>query len=178
MTSERLWQRFGADLTAFVRRRVAPDDAEDVVQDIFVRIHDKLPQLEDETRVAGWVHRIARNAIADHHRRARPTQALLEEPAAEPAPEDAAAEKEVAGWLRGFIEELPEAQRDALERTELGGLSQKALAEELGLSPSGARTRVQRARTALKDKLLRCCHVELDRRGTVIDYRSRRSDCC
>ena len=61
--------------------------------------------------------------------------------------------------------------------TEYQGLTQRELAEKLGLSFSGAKSRVQRAREKLKKMLLDCCHFELDRRGKVIDYRPN-CDCC
>ena len=57
------------------------------------------------------------------------------------------------------------------------GLSQKDLAIRLGLSFSGAKSRVQRARGKLKQLLLDCCHFELDRFGRVIDYQPR-CGCC
>ncbi len=57
------------------------------------------------------------------------------------------------------------------------GLTQRELAERLDLSLSGAKSRVQRAREKLKDVLLECCHLEVDRRGKVVDWESRQQDC-
>ncbi len=54
--------------------------------------------------------------------------------------------------------------------TAYQGLSQKDLANRLGISYSGAKSRVQRARRMVRDMLMICCHFEFDRRGTVIDY--------
>ena len=62
---------------------------------------------------------------------------------------------------------------DALRLTEWREVSQKEMAKRLGLSDSGAKSRVQRARRKLKQMLLDCCEVELDRRGTVLDLRPR-----
>jgi RNA polymerase sigma-70 factor, ECF subfamily len=72
---------------------------------------------------------------------------------------------------------LPEADRKALKMTGLEGLSQKELAARLGLSVTGAKSRVQRARVRLKEAILDCCHVEMDRRGTPIDYARKRGEC-
>jgi len=49
------------------------------------------------------------------------------------------------------------------------------LAARLGISISGAKSRVQRARQKVKDMLLTCCHYEFDRRGAILEYRQR---CC
>ena len=61
--------------------------------------------------------------------------------------------------------------------THFGGMAQNRLAGELGLSFSGAKSRVQRARKMLKDMLLECCHLEFDRRGSIIGYESVEPEC-
>ena len=68
-----------------------------------------------------------------------------------------------------------EPYRQALILTEYQGLSQKQLAEQVGISLSGAKSRVQRARDKLRDMLLRCYHFEFDRRGHFVEYYER---CC
>jgi RNA polymerase sigma-70 factor (ECF subfamily) len=72
-----------------------------------------------------------------------------------------------------MVEALPEPYREAVQLTELDGLTQADAAARLGLSVSGMKSRVQRGRERLKKMILDCCHVELDARGGVIDYRSR-----
>jgi RNA polymerase sigma-70 factor, ECF subfamily len=69
-----------------------------------------------------------------------------------------------------MVNELPEPYRQALLLTEYQGLNQKQMAERLGISVSGAKSRVQRAREKLRDMLLNCCHFEFDRRGRIVDY--------
>jgi hypothetical protein len=79
---------------------------------------------------------------------------------------------------RALSGELPPRYRDALILTEWQGMSQDELAKKVGLSVSGAKSRVQRARSQLKQLLLDCCRFEIDRRGNVIDYTSRaKSEC-
>ena len=84
---------------------------------------------------------------------------------------------ELSRCLAPLIERLPGSYRQALVLTEVEGLTQADAASRLGLSVSGMKTRVQRARGRLKDLLLDCCHVELDRRRGVSGYRSRRGQC-
>ena len=62
---------------------------------------------------------------------------------------------------------------EALVLTELEGLPQRELAQRLGLSPSGARTRVQRGRRLLKELIDDCCKLEVDARGNVLDAELR-----
>jgi RNA polymerase sigma-70 factor (ECF subfamily) len=79
--------------------------------------------------------------------------------------------------VRVFIGRLPEVYRQAILLTEYEGLTQRELAERLGISLSGAKSRVQRAREKLKRMLLDCCHFEFDRLGRIIDYQPR-CQCC
>ena len=78
--------------------------------------------------------------------------------------------------VRPMIERLPEPYREALLLSEMEGMTQSAVAERLGISTSGAKSRVQRGREQLKAMILQCCHVDLDRRGNVLEYRQR-EDC-
>lgn len=67
--------------------------------------------------------------------------------------------------------------RDAITLMELEGLTQQAVAKQVGISLSGMKSRVQRARKQLKQMLDGCCLIELDRRGGVVSYQSRTADC-
>lgn len=164
-TTAQVWERFGTDLRAFFRRRGPADAAEDLVQETFVRIHQDLPGLRAENRLGPWVYRIARHVLIDHLR--RPVPDLLEEEA--PAATDNL-NGQVGQWLRSMVGSLPPTYRRAVEMAELENKSQKEVAAALGLSLSGAKSRVQRGRRMLRDHLERCCRLELDRRGNIVDY--------
>jgi RNA polymerase sigma-70 factor (ECF subfamily) len=76
-----------------------------------------------------------------------------------------------------MVERLPQPYREAVELAEFEGLTQRALADRLGISLSGAKSRVQRAREQLRTMLLDCCRIETDARGGVVDcQRTERSD--
>jgi RNA polymerase sigma-70 factor, ECF subfamily len=181
------WRELRGPLAGFIARRVAdPQDAEDVLQEVMLRIHRHGDELEHADRVAAWIHRIARNAIVDHYRRraARPEMAAgapgdLEEredgTLSEPASETL--RSELAACLRPLVDRLPETQREALVLTEFEGLTQIEAAQRLGISLSGAKARVQRGRAQLKTLLLDCCHIELDPGGAITEYHARRGSC-
>ena len=164
----------------FVARRVpSRDDAEDIAQEVMLRIYRHRADLEDADRLGAWVYRIASNAIADHYRRPSRrelTPGYVPEPAwDEPESEDL--RHELAACLSPLIERLPSIYREALELTEFADTSQVDAAAALGLSVSGMKARVQRARARLRDLLLDCCQVQLDRRRRVTDVRSRGRAC-
>jgi len=177
--TEALYLALHDSLWAFVRRRVSSDaDADDVVQDVFLRMHTRMHTLDDQSSARAWAFAIARNALIDHHRRqARAPETLAHEPAAPEVDELDGLEADVAAFLGVLLHELPAADRQALELTDLGALSQQQAATTLGLSPSGMRSRVQRGRRRLRTALEQCCRIELDRRRQVIACESD-DDCC
>jgi RNA polymerase sigma-70 factor (ECF subfamily) len=180
MTTEGVWEAFHTPLQQFIRRRVSDEStAEDVLQDVFLTIHQHVDTLRDVKKLEGWIYRITRNAIIDSYRHSRPmttleAQEVLDLP--EELPDDDVV-SELLPCVRAMVKNLSSLDRQALVLTEYQGLTQKELAERLGLSLSGAKSRVQRAREKLKQQLLDCCHFELDRRGHIIDYQSRCSSC-
>jgi RNA polymerase sigma-70 factor (ECF subfamily) len=113
----------------------------------------------------------------DYYRSQRPTAELPETLALPEDPDEDDAARELAPSLKAMINCLPEKYRQALLLTEYQGLTQKQMAEQLGISLSGAKSRVQRAREQLKDMLLDCCHFEFDRRGNILSYQPRCA-CC
>lgn len=175
---EQVYDELDAELRRFIRRRVRdPETAEDLLQDVYLKIHSRIGDLRDEERLQAWVYRIARNAITDHYRATKPTEELGEMPYIPDDPADAEVAERLSGSIRRFLDALPPPYREALILTEDEGLTQAQLAQRLGISVPGAKSRVQRARGRLKSLLLACCHFELDRAGRVINYRPR-ADCC
>lgn len=180
VTTEQVWAEFSRRLRAFILGRVTnEEDADDLLQDIFTKIHNNLHSLKDEGRLAAWVFQITRNAIADYYRQLKmePPEPTLAAGFVENQDENTL-NREVAGWLEPMLESLPEKYRQALRLTELEGMKQQELASELGLSVSAAKMRVHRGRVKLKAVLLDCCHFELDRRGNILDYHSKSANKC
>lgn len=172
-----IWRDFSDRLRGYIARKVdSPDDAQDILQDVFVKIHSRAGGPDDESKLAPWVYRITQNTIVDFYRAraARPPEST--------DTVDVAAEQhndkpiDLDDWMRGAISELPEKYREAIQFTEIDGLTQVELAARLGISVSGAKSRVQRGRRLIKEMLLACCHLEMDRRGNIIDMQ-RRDDC-
>ncbi len=169
LTVEEVHERFDAGLRSFVAARVRdPASAEDLVQDVYLKIQTRIGTIRDEERVGAWVYRVARNTVYDFYRTTRPTQELEELPS--PDPTEEGMERRLSTTVRDMLDGLPPEQKIALQLTEYEGMTQKELAERLGISVSGAKSRVQRARARLKELLLDCCHFELDRRGNVVNY--------
>ncbi len=189
--TEELWQLMHDGLRAFIAKRVNDQGAvDDILQEVFLRVHRQIETVNDPQRLFSWIYQITRHAIIDHYRkpgRQREAPAGL---SAElevlkegqtiflVAADDATALcEELAGCLRPMIERLSQDYREAITLVELEGLTQEAAARRVGISLSGMKSRVQRGRKQLKQMLDDCCLIELDRRGGVIDYRTRSANC-
>lgn len=166
------WAELRARLRSFVAGRVRdePSIHDDLVQEILLRLHRGLPRLRDNQRLDAFAYQVARNAIADHHRKRRREQPVSPEVLDDHASTrheqggdpSGAGRAQLARCLRPLIERLDPDYREALLLTDLGDLSQAEAARRLGLSAPGMRSRVQRGRAQLRATLGKCCSVELD----------------
>jgi RNA polymerase sigma-70 factor (ECF subfamily) len=170
------WHEVIARLTQWVRQRVGdPTEANDLVQDILERLVRHGERLGTVENPLGWIHRTARNAIIDHYRRPRPQVALPKALPAETADTMDTSRGELAECIRPLVMHLDPLSREALLQTDLGSKSQVEAAREAGVAESTMRSRIQRGRQKLRDAMLQCCHVELDRRGGVVDFSRRQA---
>jgi RNA polymerase sigma-70 factor, ECF subfamily len=181
---EALWEEFAVPVRAFVGRRVPPGiDVDDVVQEVFLRIVRHLPLLEEVERLDAWVFQAARSAVTDAlraHARRRARGSDIDADTLPAAVEDDSpgALAELTPCLVPFLRRLEEPYRSALEMTSLGGLTQHEAAERAGISVSGMKSRVQRARQQLRRLMESCCAVDLDAAGGVMDYEVRDASAC
>ena len=177
-TVEQAWMTFHTPLLQFVRRRVADKaSAEDILQDVFLKAHTHIDTLSDTAKLQSWLYQLTRNAVIDHYRRTRVTITISEDVPAFAQEDENDAVAQLTPAVKAMVAALPDIYHEALRLTEYEGLTQKELAERLGISVSGAKSRVQRARQMLRQMLLDCCHFELDRRNAIISYQPRCA-CC
>jgi RNA polymerase sigma-70 factor, ECF subfamily len=158
--------------------------ADDLTQDVFLKVMRQREHVRDPRRIMGWIFSIARHEVADHFRHARPTEEFQGKHDIAPSArlevidrEETCLRDELASYVRSVVNQLPPQYREALLLTDYEGLSQVELAGHIGLSVSAAKSRVQRARTMAKAIIDRCCHFEVDRYGRVVDCQSRQCDC-
>lgn len=179
---ECIWEEFSTPLKSFIKNRVKNDqDVDDILQNVFYKIHNNISTLRRADKIQAWVYRIARNAIIDFYRIQKSEQNVIEwsEDIISEAEAEAelTANDEIAQCMKRMINFLPQKYKQAILLTEFENMTQNELGKRMGLSVSGAKSRVQRARLILKEMLLGCCHLEFDRLGNVIDYKHKCSDC-
>ncbi len=190
--TQQIWAEFGDRLRAFIARRVDSDaDADDILQDVFLRIHRHAGALQRQERLVSWLFQVTRNAIIDYYRSPVRRRELLagapldlERTAGQSErwigdEQEASGEagRELAHCLAPMVARLPPHYRDAVTVIDLEGIPQKEAAMRAGISLSGMKSRVQRGRQALEALMHDCCRIETDAGGRVMDYQPRGAGC-
>src|SRR5438552_12599683 len=110
--SEQLWETFSRPLQQFIRQRVRdPHTAEDILQEVFLKIHTRIDTLHQHDRVAAWIYQIARNAIADYYRAERPTLNLAETLAVPDSLPEEDVVRELLPCVATMVDDLPDTYR-------------------------------------------------------------------
>lgn len=177
---EIVWNQLSSDLKAFIYSRVKNEaDVDDIMQNTYIKIHDNIGSLKDKSKIKPWIYQITRNLIIDFFREDTRNIELarIKSEMAVSSSSDKFMDMAIMDMVK-MMNQLSPEYCEALCLTEIEGMSQKEYAEKAGLSYSGAKSRVQRARQMLKDLLLQCCHYQFDKYGTVYYIQPKCCCCC
>lgn len=177
IATEKIWHEYHERLASFIRSKVAEDAVDDLIQDVFIKIHARIGSLRNDTKLESWLYQITRNTIIDHYRSKQIAEELpdwIEQ--AEPE-EDESIRKELSSCLQPMLRELPEKYRNAIQMSEMENKTQGEVAERENISLSGAKSRVQRGRALLKVMLNDCCQLEINKKNQVVSYEKKAKDC-
>ncbi len=179
MDTEKIWKEFSGQLKAFIHQRIADkEDAKDVLQHVFEKIHIHKSFLKDEDRLLSWVYQITRNAIVDYHRK---TKKVVECEIRDDYLED-------NDWndpygcllssLQTFLSQLSEEDQFLLRQVDWENVPQKQLSESLQIPYTTLKSRVQRARKRLLNIFIDCCQVVYGPAGDLIEVVPRSRPSC
>lgn len=166
-------QQFNEQISGFICQRVKHEDhCHDILQEVYIKIMMNLNKLEKVENIKSYLLKIADNAITDHYRAksSRGVCCNTESEVPQDCPTNLDNDKSLLladCCLQPFIESLEPIYREALTMTELEGLTQKQYAVKVGISLSGSKSRVQRARLQLKERILACCNYAFDQYGNI-----------
>jgi RNA polymerase sigma-70 factor (ECF subfamily) len=176
-STENIWHEYHIKLVSFIRGKVSEDIADDVLQDVFMKIHARIDSVKEEAKIESWLYQITRNTIIDHYRSKRTTEELPNWIAQIQPDEEDVIKKELSSCLEPMVNELPVKYRNAVQMSEMENKTQKEVAEQEGISLSGAKSRVQRGRALLKTMLHECCQFELNKKNQVVSYEKKEKHC-
>jgi RNA polymerase sigma-70 factor (ECF subfamily) len=166
-TSEiQIWRQTQDRLKSFVFRHTKDKAVtDDIIQDVFLKVHARLGQLKESEKMAGWIFQITRNTITDYF---RSKGKVLRAEDIDWENEEKPLNECVSKCLEEMIVTLPEKYRQPLELAELREVPQFEIARLLNLSYSGAKSRVQRARQMLREKMQAAYDIRFDAYGNVM----------
>lgn len=179
-------ERYRASIYRYILRLVHDEAAaEDLTQETFLRVHQRLAELQDPAALQAWLYRIATNLCYDRfrtHEVRRPALPLaavgdvadaVDEEDVALRPDQLLEQHEMSDCVLHFLTTLPDAQREVLVLHDLQGFTGPEIAKRLGLSRDNAKIRLHRARARLKTALAAGCDISCDERGVVVCERRR-----
>jgi RNA polymerase sigma-70 factor (ECF subfamily) len=130
----------------FLRNR---EDAEDVTQDVFVKVFKKMGDFRGDAKLSTWIYRITVNTALDllRKRKRRPTVSI--DYVAEPS----TGSSNLKTLIEGMIPSLPEGYRKVFVLHDIQGLKHAEIAEVLGITEGGSKSQLHRARAVMRKKL-------------------------
>lgn len=168
-----IWNKFSYELLRFIRSKVNDQhEAEDILQEVFIKIYKNIEYLEEESKLAAWLYKITNNTIIDYYRKQRKKdiQIDLMENELRIEEESSNMNAEISTCLNVFLSDLPEKYSVPLKMYDANEMKHKEISEALEISLSGSKTRIQRAREKLREALMKCCKIEFDVYGNIVDY--------
>ena len=172
-----IYNQFNQALLGFIKSKVNNHhDAEDILQNVFMKISTGINDLYREEKLQSWIYTIARNSIIDYYRVAsNKKDVTMEDDISErfTLEEYNDTTKGLDCCLMNFMNQLPEEYKDIIIDVEINGVKQKDLAQKYNLAYPSIRSRVQRGREKFKQLLLNCCDIKSDNRGNILDVVSR-----
>lgn len=146
----------------FLSRRVArPQDAEEILQEAYVRSLSRGDSIREHEASTAWFYRLLRNALVDYYRRRGAEQRLLQAARHELGGIVPAVDEElldvVCNCIGSLLGTLKPSYADAIRQVDLGGRRVHDYAEAEGITPNNAAVRLHRAREALREKLVKTC---------------------
>ena len=178
MEIEGIWSEYRNSLKAFLHSKISnPSDVEDLLQDILIKTHSNINSLKEKDSIKPWLFQIANRTVIDFYRKNSRLNNDLNTEDLWYGDNEHDVKTELSHCITPFIKALPDNMAELMSAIEIEGKSQKIYAEELGVSYSTLKSRVQKARKELRLLFDECCHYRLDQFGNLIDFEQKSDNC-
>ncbi len=173
---QQLYHSFYPAIRRYLTRLVGPEEAEDLAQEVFIKVSHGLKSFRGDSQLSTWIYRIATNVALDRMRSASFQQRVRERSSEEsisvaeadvPPVEEELIRKEMHACIRRVIDNLPTDYRTVVVLSELERLNNREIATILGVTLETVKIRLHRARAKLKSALEAHCSFYRDDRGEL-----------
>lgn len=175
MTTHDIWNTYADDIKYFILSQVKePAIADDLLQETFIKVHTKKDMLKNDEKLKSWLFSIARFTVMDYFRAQKPINKL---PNMELVEADSTPEHTEHDCLRGIIQSLPKKYRVPLFLSDVKGMKQSAIAEQLQLALPTVKSQIQRGRKLITQGFMDCCDFTLNESGFLVGEIKDKKDC-
>jgi RNA polymerase sigma-70 factor (ECF subfamily) len=175
MTTHQVWKSYSEDLKIFIISKVKNSTiADDILQDTFIKIHTKLHTLNDVTKIKPWCFTVARNSILDYWKSINQTFEIANFEAETEIVENSHTEQDC---LKAILKNLPKKYRDPLFLSDIKGLKQQEVADQLQQTLSTTKSQIQRARKLIAQGFMDCCGFVMNTEGNLMGEIKEKEDC-
>ena len=175
MTTHQVWTSYSEDLKRFVISKVKNAAiADDILQDTFIKIHTKLHTLNDVTKLKSWCFTVARNSILDYWKATHQTFEIANFQTETNPIESIHTEQDC---LKGILKSLPKKYRDPLFLSDIKGMKQQEVANQLQQPLSTTKSQIQRARKLIAQGFMDCCGFVINKEGNLVGEIRDKEDC-
>lgn len=176
-----IWEEFSNQLQKYILKRVNNfDDAEDILQDVFVKIHLKKNSVVESEKLIGWIYAITRNSIIDYYKQksnGAKDEQLNENKFIRTEKNKNLSYLELKKCINPFLSNLSQEEKQLIISVDIKLQPQTELAKELEIPYPTLKSKLQRVRKKMKKMFFECCTFEVDSKGQVIDFTSLQKGC-
>jgi RNA polymerase sigma-70 factor (ECF subfamily) len=171
-----LWTEFSETLHRFILKKVKHKAvADDLLQEVFIKIHMHKSAVQQKNRLESWVYTIARHTINDYFRKKQKERSLP--PNEKTSENEESLKHHPQDCLKPLINNLSEVYREAIYLSEINGYKHKEVADKLNISLSAAKSRILRGKKLLQKGFMDCCDYRLDAQGYLRGEHKNIEDC-
>ena len=175
MTTKTIWDLYSADVKRFILSKVKDDMiADDILQDTFIKVHTKLHTLKSDSKLKPWLFSVARYTILDYFKGSKKAIELHE---FQEEMDSQAQEHTEKDCLRGILINLPRKYRDPIFLSDIMGLKQKEVAQQLRLPLPTVKSQIQRGRKQIAKGFMDCCGYKMNQQGYLVGEIQSKDDC-
>lgn len=175
MDTQDIWKLHADDIKYFIFSKVKDEViTEDLLQETFIKVHTKLNTLKEEDKLKSWVFSIARYTVLDYFRSKKIVYETTEE---DFVFEEQKLEHTEADCLPGIIKSLPTKYRDPLFLSDIKGLKQQQIANQLNLALPTIKSQIQRGRKMIVQGFVDCCDFVINDQGFLVGEVKDKADC-
>lgn len=175
MDTKHIWKLHADDIKYFIFSKVKDEVVtDDLLQETFIKVHTKLNTLKDVEKLKSWLFSIARYTVLDYF---RSKQLVYETTDEDFIFEEQKLEHTEADCLPGIIKSLPKKYRDPLFLSDIKGLKQTQIAEQLHLALPTVKSQIQRGRKMIAQGFVDCCDFVVNDKGFLVGEVKDKADC-